>query len=102
MAIVPALLICAWSIQQLHIRWAVHKIATLFPMEQALPVARAQMAARYPEYTEYSAADCEYWSHHTVPAYTARGGPCIQEIKRSPNGLIESAVIIYGSDGRPC
>jgi len=81
------------------------QIAKRFPANVVITEARNTVIADYPRHTEYSTADCEKWSNHTVPDYTFRGGPCIFGIVEVGSTWwgYESAVmfrLIFGSNGR--
>jgi hypothetical protein len=68
--------------------WLVQRVMTQvqsdFPNGVSFDAAQQKARLYYPRSTSYSAADCEYWAHHGVPAYPARGGRCIFGIKKVP------------------
>jgi len=68
--------------------WRVHyaseQIRSGFPPGMTFDSAQLKARANYPRSIVYSPAECEYWSHHGVPAYPARGGRCIFGIKEVP------------------
>lgn len=96
---------CAdWAVQGMRVRRASNQLVTEFP--RGIPVADAQkiVVTKYPEHSDYSALECQRWSH-SIPSYPWRGGPCVFGIVRIGATWwgFESAVefrLIFGPDDR--
>ena len=87
--------------------WRVHyasaQIRSAFPPGMTFDSAQLKARANYPRSIVYSPAECEYGSHHGVPAYPARGGRCIFGIKEVP-GILWGDVsvsfrLMFSADG---
>jgi hypothetical protein len=59
-------------------------LTTTFPLGMSVSKAETSLMSLYPGNTKsYTAAECEKWSHGTVPAYTSKGGRAFSELLRS-------------------
>jgi hypothetical protein len=89
-----------WQIQRV-----IHSLTLKFPVGTEFSAAKSTVEAAYPRRsTTYTPADCEKWSHYTVPAYTSEDGPCIfGMVDVSGPYVMEAGVqfkLIFGSDNR--
>jgi hypothetical protein len=94
-----------WEIQALRVHRTSAELASEFLHGMPEASAKRIVSTQYPRHTEYSAQDCEKWSHLTQPSYVARGGPCILGIVETGTTWwgFESAVsfiLIFGPDDR--
>ena len=91
-------------IQSLEVKRTVHALRNTFPVGMGFSAAEKSMNVDYPRHTNYSAVECEKWSHLTGPAYTSRGGPCIFGIVEVGGPRVMDAAVefklIFGPDDR--
>ena len=93
------------SVQRREVQRVTLVLTTTFPIGMSVSEAEKLLIALYPGHTtSYTSAECEKWSHHTGPAYTSRGGPCIfGSAEVSGPRIIDAAVtfkLIFGPDER--
>ena len=73
---------CAdWAVQGSRVNRVRKELPRLFQLGTSITEAKGVLDSQYSEYSAYSAEDCQRYSH-SVPGYSAKGGPCIFGIVR--------------------
>ena len=97
--IVVAILLACFVVSCGNDSWRVRRaeaqIRADFPQGMSFDSAQIKARLNYPRSTSYSPVDCEYWSHHGVPAYPAKGGACIFGVKEVAGILWGDAAVSF-------